>query len=549
MSHQKVHFSDLVDWLDNRLDAEERQQVEAHLATCPACQRDLAWLQRVIRAARADDMVEPPPEVVARVKALFRARKTQLAQQKMRWTWMPRLAFVLALTLLLFVSTAVYLSQVPTLFAREATVSMAEGSVQVRHLGVGEWQDIRPGETLREGDEVRTADGVAVFALFEGSQLEMQSGGELSLSTLRSDLFGTTYQIVVQQAAGVVDYDVAPLRNPLCRFEAHAPTVHVAVRGTRFVITVQSQEQTQVTVLQGSVEVANAITKTVLAEREVAIVPADAPLIYLPTLTPLPTLEPAVSKTPPPPLQTVLGLPTPSATATPTSIAQMPKQQGSHLRVTPFSTTVQPIPSQTPALTVSLTLTPTPSLKANQVPFHGTIEHLPPRLLGFWTIDGRTILVTPRTQISGTPEVGRQVRGIALAIAGQPFIALQMEIEEPQPAETSPPSPTPGFGPHPVRTPWPTLTMGPHGWPSPMITPPAPHTPLPITTLLPRRTPHWMPTPPSIPLPQPTVSPEATATPFAGEWVEMTPYATEWAEATTTPQPTWPMNSGPQPRR
>jgi len=513
MSHHEIHFTNLIDWLDNRLDTEARERVEAHVASCPACQRDLAWLQRVIQAARSDDTVEPPAEAVAQVKALYRAQKATLRAQQRA----PRLAFAFALTLVLLISMAWYLTQVPTLFAREATLTTVLGSAQVRRADSQTWQEMAAGETVREGDGVRVLDGTAVLALFEGSLLEMQAGSELALSRLRSGLFGATYQIVLGQTAGVVDYNVAPLRSALCRFEAYAPTVRVAVHGTRFVIAVQSQEQTQVTVLQGRVEVTSAVTKTVLVEREAAVVPANAPLVYLPTLTPLPTPEPAATPTPSPAAPTL-----PSPTATPTHMPALPPQQGRHPTAVPPSSTPQPMPSQTPSPTPSVSITPTLTLEANRVPFRGVIESLPARLLGAWTISGQTVWVTPRTQITGTPEVGRHVRGIALATAGQALVALRIEIEEPYPTAT----PSPGLGTYPTATPQPMRTTVPGPRPSPIITVPPMRTP--IATLLPRRTPHRTPIPSSTPSPQPSASPEATAT----------PPATDWADASPTPEPT-----------
>ncbi|MBC7260582.1 MAG: zf-HC2 domain-containing protein, partial [Chloroflexi bacterium] len=182
MSRHEVHFTNLVDWLDNRLDAETRRRVETHVASCPTCQRDLAWLQRVVQAARSDDMVEPPQEVVARAKALYRVKRAA-AHAPLR---VPRLAFTLALTLVLLISATVYLSQVPTLFAREATLAMVEGSVQVQRLGTEEWQAAGLGEALHEGDGIRVEDGTVTLARFEGSLLGMRAGSELTLSTMRS---------------------------------------------------------------------------------------------------------------------------------------------------------------------------------------------------------------------------------------------------------------------------------------------------------------------------------------------------------------------------
>ena len=99
MKRHSITLADLADWADGRLDAEAQRRVQAHLADgCPACQRDLAWLQRVIAAARTDQTVEPPGESVARVKDLYRSRFVRPAPQprRLRLSLSPRLAVALA---------------------------------------------------------------------------------------------------------------------------------------------------------------------------------------------------------------------------------------------------------------------------------------------------------------------------------------------------------------------------------------------------------------------------------------------------------------------
>jgi len=54
----------------------------------------------------------------------------------------------------------------------------------------------------------------------------------------------------------------------------------------------------------------------------------------------------------------------------------------------------------------TLTRAATPMVPPDNVTFSGTIESFPPGLLGLWMVGGRGIVVTPSTQISGTPAVG-----------------------------------------------------------------------------------------------------------------------------------------------
>ncbi len=60
--------------LDGRLDSEKRAAVEAHLANCAQCRRELDALRRVKTALRQDLPRHPvPPEVAARVSAALAA--------------------------------------------------------------------------------------------------------------------------------------------------------------------------------------------------------------------------------------------------------------------------------------------------------------------------------------------------------------------------------------------------------------------------------------------------------------------------------------------
>jgi hypothetical protein len=212
----------------------------------------------------------------------------------MRWR---QLAVAVAAVLVVAFGVASYLSQVPTLFARQALLAAVQGTAEARRAGDLEWRTLEEGARLGEGEQVRVAGGLAILTLFDGTLLEMQPGTELTLTSLRSGLLGATYRIQLTQLAGSVDYDVVPLRSPLSSFEAQAPTVRVSVHGTRFVITVETDVETKVTVLQGRVQVESAVESKELAEREVAIIPADAPLVLLPTLTPTATATPAMLPT------------------------------------------------------------------------------------------------------------------------------------------------------------------------------------------------------------------------------------------------------------
>ncbi len=67
-----IPFAMLADMAEGRLPAEAQTGLHAHLATCPRCAADLAWLERAITSMRSDDSADAPPEMIARAVRLLR---------------------------------------------------------------------------------------------------------------------------------------------------------------------------------------------------------------------------------------------------------------------------------------------------------------------------------------------------------------------------------------------------------------------------------------------------------------------------------------------
>jgi hypothetical protein len=439
--------------------------------------------------------------------------------------------------LILLLVGAAYLSQMPTLLPGQAWLSEVGGTAELRGLGDAAWQILKEGAVLGQGDELRISEGCAVLSLFDGTRLALQPGVHLSLDILRSGLFGASYHIALQQLAGSVEYDVAPLRGAWCRFEAQTPTVLVTVQGTRFVITVETVEETTVTVLQGSVRLDSAQQSAVLVEREAAVVPARAPLVRLPTLTPTFTPVAILIHTAPPSAEPSV---TPPATATATQMVE--GAAPSAPRAVPTGTAVPsavPTPTATVAITATQTVTrvvetPTPEALAtaatDRVEFTGVIEAFPPDILGTWRIGGQDVLVRRTTQIRGTPAIGLRARVRCLVtavsnVAQRGLVAETIDIEEPQPSPGQRPTATQWWDaittllPPPVQTMLPQLpTLPPHtplippGILSTMVAWPTEH---PTHSPRPTRTPRSRATTVSTPEASPTPGADVNAAPTA----------------------------------
>ncbi len=464
-----------------------RQAVEEHLACgCRTCEGDLRWLQHMFGSARLIRSAEPPPELVARAKALYHPARTRLAPQRGWWSLfrLPRPAIAaIALTLALLGATAVLIIT-PGTFAGAARLSGVEGIAE-RRMVAGNWTLVEPGAELRSGDSVRVSGGTAVVILFDGSTAELQSGAQLTLSTLRSGLFTFAVQVALSQQEGQVAYDVTALRGPASSFEVRSPAALVAVRGTRFALTVQNTEETKVEVFEGRVEVTNELARQILTQSQVAVVPVSAPLIHLPSLTPAP--KPTGTPTQmaePSPSNTSL-----SPTAPPTTkphAAPVAATQTTALVEGPRATpSPKPTDTPTPAATADTDSTPTstgtavatatsessPTPLPHREEFEGIIDRLPASRLGVWVIGGRSVLVKAGTEIVGRPAVGLWAKVQGLKHVSRPLEAVRIAIEEPRPSRTPAPwsteplptptvpeKPEPTATSQPAKTPWSALT-------------------------------------------------------------------------------------------
>jgi len=286
-----VTFEDLADWLDGQLSPEALQRVEGHLAAgCAACQRDLAWLRRFKEAARSEGLAQPPPSAVAQVKAAFRARRPA-PSPRLAWPHLPRLAALVVLAAL-----AACLTLIPTVLARGATVSAVGGALEARHGEASAWQALAVGSLLAEGDRVRALGGTAELALFDGSRLELQPDAEVTLTSLRSGLFGIARQVALYQPTGTVRYAVQPLTPQLATFAVVSPEARVTVQGTRFVVTATGTE-TRVQVLEGTVMLVGALDSALVHAGEDVVAAPGARLRIGPRGLPAPTPQPSARPT------------------------------------------------------------------------------------------------------------------------------------------------------------------------------------------------------------------------------------------------------------
>ena len=75
MSPRHISTDQLVDLLEDRLQATDQATVRVHVNTCTDCAHTLDWLERVLGLMRDDDREEPPPRVAQAISRAVAARR------------------------------------------------------------------------------------------------------------------------------------------------------------------------------------------------------------------------------------------------------------------------------------------------------------------------------------------------------------------------------------------------------------------------------------------------------------------------------------------
>lgn len=280
MPHE-VPFEDLVDLVEGRLPAGEAGRLEAHVADCPECAANLAWLRRVVGLMATDRLVDAPREVVQRAQGLYRApQRRPLAGLASLWRglWAPqvRRAGAVALTALLLIGALWAWGAMPV--AQAATLSLVSGQVEVLQPGSSEWQPAAPGLRLEAGSALRVGAGAAAVVQYpDGSRTTLAAGAEVRILAIDGRRDGRTSSVRLSQQAGHTQHEVATARSSIqvetagAVAEASEASYDVWVEG----------EETEVAAGKGQVAVSAGHSKANLAagehgraaEGEVKVVP------------------------------------------------------------------------------------------------------------------------------------------------------------------------------------------------------------------------------------------------------------------------------------
>ena len=162
---------------------------------------------------------------------------------------------------------------------KAASPAYVSGIVELLPAGGQTWQSFPAGGQARTGDRVRTGPGsAAVLVFFDGSTTSLEAETDITLVQMSSQRDGGGRGIVLQQWMGQTHNVVQPSSDQAARFEIETPAAAIAVRGTEFSVSVEADGTTDVTVVEGLVDViAQGTTVRVSSGREVTVLSEQPP--------------------------------------------------------------------------------------------------------------------------------------------------------------------------------------------------------------------------------------------------------------------------------
>lgn len=157
------------------------------------------------------------------------------------------------------VGTYLILTAGPAQSRQFATFHLQEGTVEIQRAGQGAFAEAAEGQTLREGDVIRTGpDGRAEIEYFDGSITRLDFNTTFTIVALTDDAEGGSTVIEADQASGGTFSRVVELTGSQSRFETSTPTAVASVRGTDYFVLMNDDATQIVGVIEGVVDVTGA---------------------------------------------------------------------------------------------------------------------------------------------------------------------------------------------------------------------------------------------------------------------------------------------------
>jgi hypothetical protein len=270
-----THSDDL---LQAKLEAlEAGSPLEAALADLPAAEAgELAPLLRLAYAVRT--LPHPQPAGASARGRILAARrgKSGVGWLRLKGGFLGA-ALTLALAALALFSMSVWLGGSRSAQAAELAAVSGEALAAPGHSTAG-WQPMRPGDTVRAGQRLRTGvDSSLTLAFYDGSRMTL---GANTIVTLQAVDGGRdrSLQVEVLQHSGVTSHRIVPLRGAESRYIVRTSASAASVRGTQFDVLVSENGAARYSVESGSVQVSAEQEDVLLAAGQATLARPGQPL-------------------------------------------------------------------------------------------------------------------------------------------------------------------------------------------------------------------------------------------------------------------------------
>ena len=158
------------------------------------------------------------------------------------------------------IATYLILTAGPAQSRQFATFHLQEGTVEIQRAGEGGFNVAAEGQTLREGDVIRTGpDGRAEIEYFDGSITRLDFNTTFTIVALTEESEAGSTVIEADQASGGTFSRVVELTGSQSRFETSTPTAVASVRGTDYFMLINEDGTQIVGVIEGLVDVGGTV--------------------------------------------------------------------------------------------------------------------------------------------------------------------------------------------------------------------------------------------------------------------------------------------------
>jgi len=163
----------------------------------------------------------------------------------------------------IILAAALFLPALPLVAAPSGCLYDLGGTVDIYKAGAPGWAPARKGDSLEQGDRVRTGDKAwCELLLRDGSYVKLDAGSETAADELKASAGERAFSFSFLRGKAL--WMAARLKAKAASFSVRTPSAVCAVRGTDFSIAVSTTGETTVGLFEGAVAVTGASQETEL---------------------------------------------------------------------------------------------------------------------------------------------------------------------------------------------------------------------------------------------------------------------------------------------